>query len=48
MPFTLLATITAWCWSIFFYGSGIKNTLIYRLAAIALALLVNPLGLAWR
>ena len=29
---------------IFFYGSGIKNTLIYCLAAIALALLVNPLA----
>ena len=29
---------------IFFYGSGIENTLIYCLAAIALALLVNPLA----
>ncbi len=29
---------------IFFYGSGIENTLIYCLAAIGLALLVNPLA----
>ena len=29
---------------IFFYGRGIENTLIYCLAAIALALLVNPLA----
>ena len=29
---------------ILFYGSGIENTLIYCLAAIALALLVNPLA----
>lgn len=29
---------------ILFYGSGIKNTLIYCLAAIGLALLVNPLA----
>ena len=29
---------------ILFYGSGIQNTLIYCLAAIALALLVNPLA----
>ena len=29
---------------IFFYGRGIKNTVIYCLAAIALALLVNPLA----
>ena len=29
---------------IFFYGSGIENTLIYCLATIALALLVNPLA----
>lgn len=29
---------------ILFYGSGIRNTLIYCLAAIALALLVNPLA----
>lgn len=29
---------------ILFYGSGIKNTVIYCLAAIALALLVNPLA----
>ena len=29
---------------ILFYGSGIKNTLIYCLGAIALSLLVNPLA----
>jgi multiple sugar transport system permease protein len=29
---------------IFFYGSGIENTFIYCLAAIGLALLVNPLA----
>jgi multiple sugar transport system permease protein len=29
---------------IFFYGSGIENTLIYCLASIGLALLVNPLA----